>query len=68
MGGVRIGVGETDVSRLSSRFLVWWVAVLLMQIKEFRNRSRCVWWKENIISVMDVLGLKYGDIEVRVLC
>lgn len=63
MGGVKIGVGETDVSRLSSRFLVWWVAVLLMQIKEFRNRSRCVcvcvWWKEDIISVMDVLGLKY---------
>lgn len=28
------------MSRLSSRFLVWWVAVLLMRIKKFRNRSR----------------------------
>lgn len=47
------------MSRLSSRFLVWWVAVLLMQIKEFRNRSRCVCVCVCIISVMDVLGLKY---------
>lgn len=42
MGG-RIEIDmRGDLSRLSSRFLVWWVAVLLIEMKEFRLRSKCI--------------------------
>lgn len=53
---------ETQVSRPSSRFLVWWVAVLLMQnqIIQAQKQVVCVcvvFWREDVM--ISVLDLKY---------